>query len=136
MPNREEAKIQERLIEYLETRGWLVERLIGNAYQMGIPDLYLHHRKWGSRWVDVKVEGKYSFTKAQKLKWPKWEQFGVGIWILTNANQEQYDKLFRPPNWREYWKASWGDLPDVDELLEELIREANQSPDSTEQVEL
>jgi hypothetical protein len=115
-----EYRIQSDLIDYLEARGWLVERLIGNAFQVGIPDLFAHHPKWGSRWIDVKVEGKYSFTKAQKLKWPKWEKFGVGIWILTGADQDNYDKLFAFPNMRDYWKDSWGELPDIDKLLEEM----------------
>jgi hypothetical protein len=116
--------IQQDLIKYLEARGWLVERMIGNAFQTGIPDLYCHHPKWGYRWIDVKRPGKnYSFTKAQKLKWPQWESFRVGIWILTAANQEAYDKLFGPPNWRDYWKKSWGEIPDIDALLDELDRE-------------
>lgn len=117
---RKEKKIQDDLILYLKDRHWLVERMIGNAYQIGIPDLYLFNRKWGERWVDVKVEGEYSFTKAQKLKWPIWESFGVGIWILTGSDQANYNKLFQPPNWRDYWKSSWGEIPDIDALIEEL----------------
>lgn len=117
---RKEKKIQDNLILYLKDRDWLVERMIGNAYQIGIPDLYLFNRKWGERWVDVKVEGEYSFTKAQKLKWPIWESFGVGIWILTGSDQANYNKLFQPPNWRDYWKSSWGEIPNIDELIEEM----------------
>lgn len=95
--------------------------MIGNALQTGIPDLYCHHPKYGERWIDAKVEGRYSFTKAQKLKWPLWAKFGIGIWILTGANQEQYDRLFRAPNWRDYWKPQWGEIPDVFQLIEELF---------------
>lgn len=121
---RPEAKIQRDLIEYLKARGWLVERMIGNAYQTGIPDLYCHHPKWGTRWIDVKRPGKnYSFTKAQKIKWPLWDSFRVGVWILTAATQEEYDKLFGPPNWRDFWKASWGQVPDIDALLDKLSAE-------------
>lgn len=115
--------IQRDVVAYLEARGWLVERMIGNAFQTGIPDLYCHHPKWGARWIDCKQPKRYSFTKAQRLKWPRWEQAGIGIWILTAASQEEYDKLFGPPNWRHYWKASWGDLPDIDAILDELARE-------------
>ena len=112
------------MIAYLKARGWHVERMIGNAFQMGVPDLFIAHPKWGQRWIDVKRPGKnYSFTKAQKLKWPVWEAFGIGIWILTAATQEEYDKLFAPPNWRAYWKESWGQVPDIDALLDELDRE-------------
>lgn len=112
-----EYKIQERLVSFLEARGWLVERMIGNAYQMGIPDLYCHHPQYEYRWIDVKVEGKYSFTSAQREKWPLWEEKGVQIWILTEANQEQYDRLFKPANWRDYWKAEWDTQESVDELM-------------------
>lgn len=114
-----EYHIQSDLIEYLSDRGWLVERMIGNAYQSGIPDLYCFHPTWLSRWIDVKVEGRYSFTRQQRIKWPRWEKFGVGIWILTGADQSQYDRLFGPPNWRNYWKPQW-ELPDVDALLDQV----------------
>lgn len=117
-----EWHIQKDLVAYLKTRGWVVEVMHGNAFQRGIPDLWLFKKGIGERWVDVKHPKRYSFTKAQKLKWPYWDGMGVGIWILTAANQEEYDKLFAPPNWRDYWKDSWA-LPtqdDIDVLLDEL----------------
>jgi hypothetical protein len=52
-----------------------------------------------------------------------WEQHGVGIWILTSATQAEYDRLFKPPNWRDFWKAKWGELPDIDKLLSEITAE-------------
>ncbi len=120
-----EHKIQKALIEYLGVRGWLVEVMHGNAFQKGIPDLYLFHPRFGPRWVDVKVPGKYSFTKAQRLKWPLWDHYGLGIWILTAANQEEYDKLMAPANWSDYWKESWAlpTLPEIDLMLDELDKE-------------
>ena len=117
-----EYYIQKDLVVMLRARGWYVERMIGNAWQFGIPDLFTAHVKWGQRWIDVKRPGKnYSFTKAQKQKWPVWESFGVGIWILTGATQEQYDVLFAPPNWRNFIKANWTLLTqaDIDRMLEE-----------------
>jgi hypothetical protein len=114
-----EFTIQKNLIAFLSARGWLVERMVGNAFQSGIPDLYCYHPKWGERWIDAKVEGHYSFTKAQRIKWPRWESFGVGIWILTAADQEEYNKLFAPPNWRDYWKPCW-ELPTQAELTSML----------------
>ena len=114
--------IQRDLIAYLKVRGWLVERIVGLAWQYGLPDLFIAHKKWGQRWVDVKVERKYSFTKAQKIKWPLWELHNIGIWILTGADQANYDKLFSPPNWRQYVKKAWN-IPtqqDIDNMLEKL----------------
>lgn len=116
--------IQKDLIEFLESRKWLVERTHGNLYQEGFPDLYIACPQWGQRWIDCKNPERYSFTKAQRRKWPLWEQNGIGIWILVAASQEEYDKLFQPPNWRTYWKDSYGDIPDVDALLDELNENA------------
>ena len=99
-----EAIIQDNFIRYLKDRGWHVERMIGNQLQKGIPDIYCMHPKHGSRWVDLKNPKDYEFTKAQKLKWPVWEKYGVPIWIITGWSDEEYDKLFHPCNWREYWK--------------------------------
>lgn len=63
-----EVRIQRELAQFLKDRGWQVERMLADAYQNGIPDLYCHHRKWGSRWVEVKRPDHYSFTKAQRRK--------------------------------------------------------------------
>jgi hypothetical protein len=111
--------IQRDLVKYLKSRNWLVERMIGNAFQTGIPDLYCFRKDAGHRWVDVKNPKSYSFTKAQKIKWPHWESHGLGVWILTGADQENYDKLFGPPNWLEYWKDKWA-LP-TNEEIEQLL---------------
>jgi hypothetical protein len=113
-----EWREQQKIIKYLRARQWLVEVTNGNQYQVGIPDLYLAHLKFGQRWVDVKNASQYTFTKAQKSKWPKWEKYGVGIWIMTSC--DDYDCLFKPPNWRVYWKSSWDKEPTIDELLDEL----------------
>lgn len=115
-----EWHIEKDLMVFLKERGWWVGKLQGNMYQHGWPDLYTHHPKWDYRWIDVKVEGKYSFTSAQRIIWPEMESFGVGIWILTGADELNYAKLFQPPNWRDYWKPSYGELPDLDVLLENV----------------
>lgn len=114
--------IQEDLREFLETRGWMVERIIGNALQMGLPDLYAHHPTWDGRWIDVKVAGAYSFTKAQRKKWRYWEKFNCGVWILTAADETEYAKLFGPANFRDYWKPSWDkhDERDIDAMVDEM----------------
>lgn len=108
-----EKKVRKAITSMLKGLGWGVFLTHGNAYQSGFPDLYAIHYHYGARWIDVKVEGKYSFTNAQKLIWPVWSlKFGIGIWILTGADQEQYKRLFEPPNWLDYWKQPWGDPRD------------------------
>lgn len=102
-----EWHIQQALIEFLTDRGWHVEVMHGNAFQRGIPDLWLWNRGWGFRWIDVKQPKRYVFTDHQKVKWPLWDSLGIPIWILTAANEEEHDKLFAPPNWQSYWKPTW-----------------------------
>lgn len=115
-----EWKIQQKLIRYLRVRGWLVEVTQGNMFQVGFPDLYMAHPEYGQRWCDVKNPVSYTFTKAQRRKWPIWEKHNVGIWILVAPTDEEYDKLFKPPNWRDYWKPAWDLEPTVDEILDEF----------------
>lgn len=121
-----EWHIQRRLKQFLKIRGWLVQQTHGNLFQKGFPDLFLAHRTLGHRWVDVKVDGHYQFTRAQRQTWPVWDDFGVGIWILTDATQAEYDKLFAPPNWRDYWKPGYEPV-DIESLLKELDAEADQT---------
>ena len=99
---RPEAKIQDELERFLKARDWFVKSTHGNAYQSGFPDLYCHHVKYRARWIECKVEGHYVFTRAQLLEFPKMSAFGVGIWILTDANEEEYRKLWLPPNWNQF----------------------------------
>ena len=114
-----ENKTQSRLMKFLRARGWVVENMHGNMYQSGIPDLYCFKKEYGERWIDVKVEGQYSFTKAQIIKWPQWESAGIGIWILTGSTQRDYDRLFEKPNMRDYWKPSYDKVIDIDKLIQE-----------------
>ena len=128
--NGPEYHIQNKWKSFLESKGWLVERMVGNAFQMGVPDLYLAHLKDGKRWVDIKVYGEYSFTKAQRWKWPLWESFGIGIWILGATSPEactkehminEYVTLFEPPNWQKFWKDSWTiTTADIDRMMDEV----------------
>ncbi len=124
-----EFYIQNRWVDFLGSKGWHVERMIGNAYQKGIPDLFLANTKYGQRFLDIKVYGSYNFTKAQKLKWPIWEAFGVGVWILGAISPEtctkrhmikEHTKLLQPPNWREFWNPKWDQTPNIDKLLKEV----------------
>ncbi len=107
----------------LRARGWEVEPMHGNLYQHGVPDRFVMHNRWGTRWIDYKVAGRYSFTRAQRLKWPRWDAKGVGVWIITAASEAEYKKLFEPANWRAYWRASYGEPVSIDKLLDELENE-------------
>jgi hypothetical protein len=114
-----EYGIQKEIVKFLRTHGWLVERMVGGAFQSGIPDLYIAHPKYGQRWLECKNPDEYNFTKAQKYKFPIWAAMGIGIWILVAATEAEYDKLFKEPNWECYWKKTWV-KPDIDAILEEL----------------
>lgn len=97
-----EAVIESGFMDYLKVRDWMVERTHGNEYQMGFPDLFCAHPRYGIRWVEVKNPEKYEFTAAQLLLFPKFAAHGVGIWIVTAATELEYNKLFGPPNWFTY----------------------------------
>ena len=100
-----EAKIQEAVIKYLREREWFVKIIHGNTYQHGLPDLYIAKRRYGSRWVEIKNPLKWKFTPAQWQDFPRMVAEGVGIWILTAANETEYQKLFDKPN---LWKYMGG----------------------------
>lgn len=117
--------IRRDIKQMLEVHGWHVEIMHGSAFQFGIPDLYCFQRKWGERWIDAKNPDRYSFTRQQKIKWPIWERVGIGVWILVAGTQEEYDKLFQPPNWRDYWKPTWK-MPSQDEV-DRLLREMEEN---------
>lgn len=125
-----EYHIQNKFVEFLELRDWHVERMVMGHLMSGIPDILIGHKKYGMRFIDIKVHGAYSFTKSQKHLWPIWEEYGMGIWILgarskkectTEHMIEEYNRvLFSPPNWRDFWKPSWDEKPDIDKMLDEL----------------
>lgn len=119
-----EAIIQENFIKYLKARGWNVERVVGNLLQSGFPDIYIMHPRYGQRWIDLKNKKDYEFTSAQKWKWPIWEAHGTGIWIITGWTDEEYNKLFGPPNWRDYWKPKYTeDRLELEQTMQELFDE-------------
>lgn len=106
--NAPEAKIQKAIMDYLKIRDWWVMPTHGNMFQHGFPDLYVGHHWHGTRWVEVKNPKAYSFTPAQRRFFPKIAEAGkmhmpsFGIWILVAASDEEYKKLFGPPNWYTY----------------------------------
>jgi len=99
--NHQEADIQARLVKTLRSLEWFVKPTHGNMYQSGFPDLYCAHRKYGQRWIEVKLPGMIGskFTSAQLDTFPQLAAAGVGIWILTSHEECELRKLFGPPNW-------------------------------------
>jgi len=99
---RPERLIQDKLIAFLEKRGWYVKETHGNAFQSGFPDLYAVHPLYGQRWIEVKNPGKYQFTDAQIETFTKWASCSIKVWVLTAATEDEYKKLFAQANWHHY----------------------------------
>lgn len=117
-----ESAIQRDVKDYLESKQWLVEVFSCNAYQRGIPDLLAFQDGYGFRFIDVKRPKGGTLTKAQVQKWSKWDEYGLGVWIMTAPTEAEHRKLFEPPNWRNWWK------PRYEKYLKtpvDIIRELN-----------
>jgi hypothetical protein len=97
-----EGIIQSEIVKYLKVRDWLVLVTHGNLFQKGLPDLYVAHSLYGVRWIECKYHAAYSFTPAQREVFPALSSKGVGVWILTDATEDEYLKLFAPANWHQY----------------------------------
>ena len=101
-----EQKVRDRIRAMLERKGWYVEIMHGNLFQSGIPDLFATHKRYGYRWVEVKLP-KFKgsrYTAAQLKKFPILCANGSGVWVLTEDTEEEYNKLFEKYNWESYAK--------------------------------
>lgn len=98
-----ERIIQDKIIAFLRARGWFVRETHGNVYQNGFPDLFCAHPRYGQRWVEVKNLKKFAFTAAQIETFPQFVAHGSGVWIMTDATEVEYEKLFKPCNWWQYF---------------------------------
>ena len=105
MKSREkpERAIQDAVKLRLEQQEWYVIQTHGNVFQFGLPDLYVCHIKYGTRWIEVKNLANYRFTAAQLKVFPMLGAKGVGVWVVTDPLQVP-DILFTKPNWMEYLK--------------------------------
>lgn len=101
-----EASIQLKIIKMLEDKDWYVFVTHGNNFQSGFPDLYAIHERYGTRWIEVKQPVGYVFTRAQKKNFHKFSEKGVGIWVLTAATEDEYQRLFDAPNWYVFLMSS------------------------------
>lgn len=103
-----ERIIQNDLMYMLRGLSWSVRETHGNVYQNGFPDLYIAHKTYRTRWVEVKNPLAYAFTPAQLEYFQELSSKDVGVWILTAATETEYKKLFQPANWYQYlqiWKS-------------------------------
>jgi hypothetical protein len=100
--NREEADLQRRFIAFLRAREWFVKATHGNLYQQGFPDLFATHSVYKQRWIEMKIKKNLKFTPAQLDTFPKMCAHGAGVWVITDCTQQEYDKLFKRPNWQDY----------------------------------
>lgn len=100
---RPEAKIQKAIVEMLQIRGWLVRVMHASESTKGWPDLYATHHKYGHRWIEVKLPNMQgsSFTPAQLEWFPKLVAHGSPIWVLMEATELEYSRLFKPQNFSE-----------------------------------
>lgn len=102
-----EAQIQRALVSFLRARKWVVKETHGNIYQSGVPDLYIAHKEYRTRWVEVKCPTGYRLTIAQREFFAELASVRVGVWILTAATEVEYMKLFNEANYHhflEVWK--------------------------------
>jgi hypothetical protein len=97
--NRPEDLIVTQLKSFLKTRDWLVKKTHGNEYQSGFPDLFCYHKRYGLRWIEVKVSKTGHLQGSQIEFFRELAAVGCGVWILTAANDAQYQLLFKEPNW-------------------------------------
>ena len=102
--DKPEARVQAAIIKMLRRKRWFVKRMVGNAFQFGVPDLYATHKIFGPRWIEVKLPGMKGskFTPAQLEDFPQICANGHGVWVLTGDNEAEYAKLKQPPNWWKY----------------------------------
>jgi hypothetical protein len=97
-----EGKIQEEIIIMLRAKEWFVKPTHGNMYQSGFPDLFACHARYVQRWIEFKNSKAYYFTNEQVEDFPRLCANGSGVWILVEASETEYDKLFKSPNWFMY----------------------------------
>jgi len=94
-----EYSIQQAVIRYLEDRDWMVKVVNAGLYNFGFPDLVACHKNYGIKFIEIKQPVKnVSFTPAQYKYFPEFCRNGAPIYILTSANEENYQRLFDKSN--------------------------------------
>ena len=98
-----ESAIQERLRKKLWENGWTTDKLHGSRFKSGLPDLVVHHKKHGTRWIEMKKPGG-RLRDTQRALFKRWAEAGVAIWVATSV--DDYDRIVenKNPNWWMYIK--------------------------------
>jgi hypothetical protein len=104
-PGPRETRVLRDIRSALESTGWFVQKTHGSAYSAGWPDLMCFRSDPGLRWVEVKRPGgtgtrRGRLTRAQRVRFAEWEAHGLGVWVICAVTE--IEKLFGPPNWREW----------------------------------
>lgn len=94
-----ELELMDQVAAKLRRLGWLVWRIPSVKDHEGIPDLYVAHKLYGSRWVEVKCRA--SFTAAQQRTFKELTDQGIGLWVVTSLDDVPA-VLRKPPNWHLY----------------------------------
>lgn len=76
---QEEKKFQRKLIQFVKDRNAFVFNFIGNAFQSGVPDLFVAHRYW-SGWLELKVDAKV--TSQQRHNLTELKKRGQSAYVL------------------------------------------------------
>lgn len=97
-----EAKMQEKLIRRLRGDEWFVKETHGNEFQSGFPDIFAAHRMLGARWIECKMPTGSRIEPTQFETFKRFGECRIGVWILTDYSDWEYNKLFGPANWHTY----------------------------------
>lgn len=91
-----EKQLQKEWVGFLEARHWVVKEMHASTRFSGFPDLYITHKKFGPRLVEIKLPGMIGsrFTEAQQNLFPLLQSNGSPIWILTSVTEVEYRLLF------------------------------------------
>lgn len=100
-PDGPERRLQNQIKTILEADDWYTLDTHGNIFQYGFPDMYACHKKYGTRWIEVKNPDGYKFTPAQLKNFPLMQAHGSQVWVLTSTN-DVYKTLNGPGNWYRF----------------------------------
>lgn len=100
-----EAQMQARLLKRLRMEGWYAKETHGNEFVSGFPDIFACHISYGSRWIECKLPKGSRLEPSQRHTFLEFAKRKIGVWILTDAIDWEYNKLFKPANWHTFLEA-------------------------------